>query len=31
LEETIAIYSGNIDVVIRDGFHSQEDVYRNVR
>jgi D-xylose transport system substrate-binding protein len=30
LEETIAIYSSNIDVVIRDGFHSQEDVYRNV-
>ncbi|MDR2768374.1 MAG: substrate-binding domain-containing protein [Treponema sp.] len=28
LEESIPIYRGNIDMVIRDGFHSREDVYR---
>ena len=30
LEKTIAIYKDNIGEVIRDGFHSQEDVFRNV-
>jgi D-xylose transport system substrate-binding protein len=29
LEKTTAVYRDNIDVVIRDGFHSREDVYRN--
>ncbi|MDR1306677.1 MAG: substrate-binding domain-containing protein [Treponema sp.] len=29
LEESIAIYRNNIDEVIRDGFHSREDVFRN--
>ncbi|MDR1507025.1 MAG: substrate-binding domain-containing protein [Treponema sp.] len=29
LEKTTAVYKDNIDVVIRDGFHSREDVYRN--
>ena len=30
LEKITAIYADNIDEVIRDGFHSQEDVFRNV-
>jgi D-xylose transport system substrate-binding protein len=30
LEKSIAVYKDTIDVVIRDGFHSREDVYRNV-
>ena len=30
LEGSISIFLSNIDVVIRDGFHSQEDVFRNV-
>jgi len=30
LEKTIAIYRNNIEEVIRDGFHSREDIYRNV-
>jgi len=30
LEKTIAIYRDNIDDVIRDGFHSRDDVFRNV-
>ena len=30
IEKPIAVFAGNIDVVIRDGFHSREDVYRNV-
>jgi D-xylose transport system substrate-binding protein len=30
IEEPIAVYKHNMDVVIRDGFHSYEDVYRNV-
>ena len=30
LEKVIAIGKDNIDIVIRDGFHSQEDVFRNV-
>jgi D-xylose transport system substrate-binding protein len=29
LEKTTAVYRDNIDIVIRDGFHSREDVYRN--
>ena len=29
IEESIAVFKDNIDVVIRDGFHSREDVYRN--
>jgi D-xylose transport system substrate-binding protein len=29
IEESIAVFKDNIDVVIRDGFHSKEDVYRN--
>ncbi|MDR0402301.1 MAG: substrate-binding domain-containing protein [Treponema sp.] len=29
LEKTTAVYKDNIDIVIRDGFHSREDVYRN--
>ncbi|MDR1390016.1 MAG: substrate-binding domain-containing protein [Treponema sp.] len=28
LEKVVAINSNNIDAVIRDGFHSREDVYR---
>jgi D-xylose transport system substrate-binding protein len=30
IEKPIAVFADNIDVVIRDGFHSREDVYRNV-
>ncbi|MDR0718357.1 MAG: substrate-binding domain-containing protein [Treponema sp.] len=30
IEEPIAVYKHNMDVVIHDGFHSYEDVYRNV-
>jgi len=30
LEDSIAIYAHNIDEVIRDGFHSRDDVFRNV-
>jgi D-xylose transport system substrate-binding protein len=30
IEKSIAIYKDNIDVVIRDGFHSYEDIYRNI-
>ncbi|MDR1930603.1 MAG: substrate-binding domain-containing protein [Treponema sp.] len=30
LEKTTAVFKDNIDVVIRDGFHSREDVYRNI-
>jgi D-xylose transport system substrate-binding protein len=29
MEKTTAIYKDNIDIVIRDGFHSREDVFRN--
>ncbi|GHV95228.1 D-xylose-binding periplasmic protein [Spirochaetia bacterium] len=29
IEKPIAVFAGNIDVVIRDGFHSREDVYRS--
>ena len=29
LEKTTSIFKSNIDEVIRDGFHSREDVYRN--
>jgi D-xylose transport system substrate-binding protein len=28
IEKPIAVFADNIDVVIRDGFHSREDVYR---
>ena len=30
LEKSIAVYERNIDDVIRDGFHSRDDVFRNV-
>ena len=30
IEAPIAVFRDNMDVVIRDGFHSREDVYRNV-
>ncbi|MDR0708778.1 MAG: substrate-binding domain-containing protein [Spirochaetaceae bacterium] len=30
IEAPIAVFKDNMDVVIRDGFHSYEDVYRNV-
>jgi D-xylose transport system substrate-binding protein len=30
IEMPIAVDKTNMDVVIRDGFHSQEDIYRNV-
>jgi D-xylose transport system substrate-binding protein len=30
LEQSSSIYRSNIDDVIRDGFHSRDDVYRNV-
>ena len=30
LEESSAIFKHNIDEVIRDGFHSRDDVFRNV-
>jgi D-xylose transport system substrate-binding protein len=29
IEKPVAVFADNIDVVIRDGFHSREDVYRN--
>jgi D-xylose transport system substrate-binding protein len=29
VEKPLAIYKDNMDAVIRDGFHSYEDVYRN--
>jgi D-xylose transport system substrate-binding protein len=30
LEKSTVIYKDSVDVVIRDGFHSREDIYRNV-
>jgi D-xylose transport system substrate-binding protein len=30
IETPVAVFKNNIDVVIRDGFHSREDVYRNI-
>ena len=30
LEKSTAIYKDNIDEVIRDGFHSRDDVFRNI-
>jgi D-xylose transport system substrate-binding protein len=30
IEKPIAVNKDNMDVVIRDGFHSREDIYRNV-
>ncbi|MDR2052215.1 MAG: substrate-binding domain-containing protein [Treponema sp.] len=30
IEAPIAVFRDNMDIVIRDGFHSREDVYRNV-
>jgi D-xylose transport system substrate-binding protein len=30
IEAPIAVFKDNMDVVIRDGFHSYEDIYRNV-
>ncbi|GHV92280.1 xylose ABC transporter substrate-binding protein [Spirochaetia bacterium] len=30
IERPLAIYKENMDAVIKDGFHSYEDVYRNV-
>jgi D-xylose transport system substrate-binding protein len=30
LEKSTAIYKENIDVIIRDGFHSREDVFRTI-
>jgi len=30
LEKSTAIFKQNIDEVIRDGFHSRVDVFRNV-
>jgi D-xylose transport system substrate-binding protein len=30
IEKSIPIFKNNIDVIIRDGFHSREDIYRNV-
>ncbi|AEF86381.1 D-xylose-binding protein [Treponema primitia ZAS-2] len=30
IEMPVAVDKTNMDVVIRDGFHSQEDIYRNV-
>jgi D-xylose transport system substrate-binding protein len=30
IEMPVAVYKDNMDVIIRDGFHSYEDVYRNV-
>jgi D-xylose transport system substrate-binding protein len=29
IEQPVAVFADNIDVIIRDGFHSREDVYRN--
>ncbi|MDR3192172.1 MAG: substrate-binding domain-containing protein [Treponema sp.] len=30
IEKSIAVYKDNMDVVIKDGFHSYEDIYRTV-
>jgi D-xylose transport system substrate-binding protein len=30
IENSIAVYKDNMDIVIRDGFHSREDVYRTI-
>jgi D-xylose transport system substrate-binding protein len=30
LEKSVPVYKDNMDVVIRDGFHSYEDIYRTV-
>jgi D-xylose transport system substrate-binding protein len=30
IEAPIAVFKKNMDVIIRDGFHSYEDIYRNV-
>jgi D-xylose transport system substrate-binding protein len=30
IEAPVAVYKQNMDVVIRDGFHTYEDVYRNL-
>jgi D-xylose transport system substrate-binding protein len=30
IEKSIAVYKDNMDIVIRDGFHSREDVYRTI-
>jgi D-xylose transport system substrate-binding protein len=30
IEKPVAVFKDNVDVVIRDGFHSREDVYRNI-
>jgi D-xylose transport system substrate-binding protein len=30
LESTVPVFKDNMDVVIRDGFHSYEDIYRTV-
>ena len=30
LEKSISIFMNNVDEVIRDGFHSREEVYRNI-
>ncbi|MDR1950394.1 MAG: substrate-binding domain-containing protein [Spirochaetaceae bacterium] len=30
IENPIAVFKENMEVVIRDGFHSREDIYRNV-
>ncbi|MDR2314393.1 MAG: substrate-binding domain-containing protein [Spirochaetaceae bacterium] len=30
LQKSTAIYKENIDIIIRDGFHSREDVFRNI-
>ncbi|MDR3160190.1 MAG: substrate-binding domain-containing protein [Spirochaetaceae bacterium] len=30
IEKPIAVYKANMDVVIKDGFHSYEDIYRTV-
>ncbi|AEF82078.1 D-xylose-binding protein [Leadbettera azotonutricia ZAS-9] len=30
IEKPIAVNKDNMDIVIRDGFHSREDIYRNV-
>ncbi|MDR2072313.1 MAG: substrate-binding domain-containing protein [Spirochaetaceae bacterium] len=29
LQKSTAIYRDNIDIIIRDGFHSREDIFRN--
>jgi D-xylose transport system substrate-binding protein len=30
IEKPTAVFKDNMDVVIKDGFHSQEDIYRNI-